>query len=92
MAANDQSAPFTGDLGGDLLVAVFGLFQAIYMANAGGRLVGTLLSGSMFQVAGVAGCLWTSFALALLTALISTRLPQGSPPPLAAGLKVEAGD
>ena len=31
-----------------------------YMANAGGRLVGTLLSGLMFQVWGVAGCLWTS--------------------------------
>ena len=31
-----------------------------YMANAGGRLVGTLLSGVMFQLAGVVGCLWAS--------------------------------
>jgi hypothetical protein len=35
-----------------------------YMANAGGRLVGTLLSGIMFQVAGVSGCLWVSAVFA----------------------------
>ena len=29
-----------------------------YMANAAGRLIGTLLSGLVFQMAGLAGCLW----------------------------------
>ena len=32
-----------------------------YMANAGGRLVGCLLSGVLYQVAGLAGCLWGRF-------------------------------
>jgi hypothetical protein len=46
-----------------------------YMANAGGRLVGTLLSGLVYQAAGLPGCLWTSFAFALATGLISLSLP-----------------
>jgi len=32
------------------------------MANAGGRLIGTLLAGLLFQVGGVLGCLWASAA------------------------------
>ena len=35
-----------------------------YMANAGGRLAGTVLSGWLFQVAGLPGCLWASAAMA----------------------------
>ena len=31
-----------------------------YMANASGRLVGTLLSGVMYLLAGFTGCIWTS--------------------------------
>jgi predicted MFS family arabinose efflux permease len=46
-----------------------------YMANAGGRLVGTLLSGIMFQVGGVTACLWASAAFALAAGLFSLRLP-----------------
>lgn len=46
-----------------------------YMANAGGRLVGTLLSGLLFQLAGVSGCLWGSAAFAGLAGLLSLRLP-----------------
>lgn len=42
-----------------------------YMANAWGRLVGTLLSGVMFLVGGLPACLWTSAAL-LLAACLST--------------------
>src|SRR5580700_7849396 len=34
-----------------------------YMANAGGRLLGTLLSGVMFELAGFEGCLLASAAL-----------------------------
>lgn len=47
-----------------------------YMANAGGRLVGCLLSGVLFQLTGLAGCLWGTFAFALAAALIALRLPR----------------
>lgn len=46
-----------------------------YMANAMGRLLGTVLSGWVFQEAGLAACLWISCAMIVLTALISIRLP-----------------
>jgi len=46
-----------------------------YMANAGGRLIGCLLSGVLFQLSGLPGCLWGTFAFALMAALISLRLP-----------------
>lgn len=48
-----------------------------YMANAMGRLLGTVLSGWVYQAYGLAMCLLISFALLLTTALISTRLNQG---------------
>lgn len=48
-----------------------------YMANACGRLLGTLLSGVMFQFAGFEGCLWGSAALVLTAAVLSLRLPRG---------------
>jgi predicted MFS family arabinose efflux permease len=47
-----------------------------YMANAAGRLLGTLLSGIVFQLAGFAGCLWGAFVLILITALLSMGLPE----------------
>lgn len=52
-----------------------------YMSNAMGRLVGTLLSGWLFQLAGQGSdglqtCLWASLALLLLATVVSTRLPQ----------------
>jgi hypothetical protein len=46
-----------------------------YMANAAGRLVGTLLSGAMFLVGGMQACLWTSSALVAAAYLVSTHLP-----------------
>jgi hypothetical protein len=48
-----------------------------YMANAGGRLLGTLLSGLVFQFAGFQGCLWASAALVLASAILSLGLPRG---------------
>ena len=48
-----------------------------YMANAGGRLLGTLLSGLIFQLAGFGGCLWGSAALVATAALLSFKLPRG---------------
>ncbi|MFT6926085.1 MAG: putative MFS family arabinose efflux permease [Psychromonas sp.] len=47
-----------------------------YMANAMGRLIGTVLSGWVFQVAGLAACMWVSFAFLALTTIISLWLPK----------------
>ncbi|MBY5992165.1 organoarsenical effux MFS transporter ArsJ [Ferrimonas balearica] len=51
-----------------------------YMANAMGRLIGTVLSGWVFQVAGLAACLWIALAFLVLTTLISLGLPRGAHP------------
>jgi hypothetical protein len=48
-----------------------------YMANACGRLIGTLLSGVVFQFAGFQGCLLGSAALILAAAVLSLSLPGG---------------
>jgi predicted MFS family arabinose efflux permease len=53
-----------------------------YMSNAMGRLLGTLLSGWVFQLAGqgsagLQACLWISLAFLLLATLISLKLPEG---------------
>ncbi|PCJ32426.1 MAG: MFS transporter [Gammaproteobacteria bacterium] len=45
-----------------------------YMANAGGRLAGTVLSGLMFQYSGLIGCLITSSLFVVAAALISSKL------------------
>lgn len=47
-----------------------------YMANAMGRLIGTVLSGLVYQWAGLAACLWVSFAFLVLTSVISIALPK----------------
>ena len=47
-----------------------------YMANALGRLLGTLLSGWLYQVYGLQACLWVASLLVLLAALISSGLPR----------------
>jgi len=47
-----------------------------YMANAGGRLAGTVLSGWAYQTQGLEGCLWWSAGFVLLAALLSFRLPE----------------
>ena len=46
-----------------------------YMANAGGRLAGTLLSGWAYQTHGLEGCLWWSAGFVLAAALLSFGLP-----------------
>jgi len=46
-----------------------------YMANAGGRLAGTLLSGLVYQMHGLEGCLWLSSGFVLAAALLSFALP-----------------
>ncbi|MEQ3528247.1 organoarsenical effux MFS transporter ArsJ [Pseudoalteromonas sp. XMcav11-Q] len=49
-----------------------------YMANAMGRLIGTVLSGWVFQLCGLAACLGISFAFVTLAAFISAKLPATS--------------
>lgn len=49
-----------------------------YMANAGGRLLGTVLSGGLYQVAGLEACLGVSAGFIAVAALISRRLPSTS--------------
>lgn len=46
-----------------------------YMANAGGRLLGTLLSGLLYEYGGFFGCLVGSAILVLISAVSSFRLP-----------------
>jgi predicted MFS family arabinose efflux permease len=56
-----------------------------YMANAAGRLLGTVLSGALFLFGGLQACLWASALLVALAALASSRLPQ---PPRHAALAI----
>ena len=45
-----------------------------YMANAGGRLIGTLLSGLTYAWAGLSACLWVSTACVLLAVILTIPL------------------
>jgi hypothetical protein len=61
-----------------------------YMANACGRLAGTVLSGWLYQsglrygpVDGLSWSLWASAGMAAAAALISTALPSATPEPAA---------
>ncbi len=47
-----------------------------YMANAGGRLVGTLLSGLVYLGAGLPGCLWVSAGFVLVAVILTAGLPR----------------
>jgi predicted MFS family arabinose efflux permease len=62
-----------------------------YMANAGGRLVGTLLSGITFQLTGVTGCLWTSAAFASAAGALALLLPHKNSSMVLAQMKTEGG-
>lgn len=46
-----------------------------YMANAGGRLMGTVLSGALYQWAGLTACLWASALFVLVAGCLSLLLP-----------------
>lgn len=48
-----------------------------YMANAGGRLLGTVLSGVMYEWHGLTACLWTSTGFVLAAGALSLLLPTG---------------
>ena len=55
-----------------------------YMANAGGRLVGTLLSGLFYQLGGLQLCLISAAGFVLVSALSSLALPDTRGPAPAA--------
>ena len=48
-----------------------------YMANAGGRLLGTLASGVVFQFYGLTGCLWGAAIMVLAAAVHLSDYPKG---------------
>ena len=50
-----------------------------YMANSGGRLIGTVLSGVIYQLFGLVGCLWTAALFVLAAWAISLKLPDPQP-------------
>jgi MFS family permease len=59
-----------------------------YMANAMGRLAGTVLSGALYQLglqygpdSGLIACLWASAAMLLAAGLLSRLLPANAAPP-----------
>jgi len=45
-----------------------------YMANAGGRLTGTVLSGVIYQISGLVACLWVSASFVLIAGLLAIKL------------------
>jgi hypothetical protein len=53
--------------------------------------VGTLLSGLVFQAAGVVGCLWTSVAFAAAAGVCSLLLPHKDTSMRMAEMKAEGG-
>jgi predicted MFS family arabinose efflux permease len=50
-----------------------------YAANAAGRLLGITLSGVLYQIAGITGCLIGSAAMLLLCCIITFLLPLSAP-------------
>jgi MFS family permease len=46
-----------------------------YMANAAGRLLGTILSGALYQLAGLSACLLAAAAMVLGASLLALLLP-----------------
>jgi len=53
-----------------------------YMANASGRLVGTILSGVLYQWLGLQACLWVSAGFVVAAGLLSRSLPAARAPSL----------
>ncbi len=50
-----------------------------YMANAMGRLIGTVLSGFVYQIGGLDACLWVSSVFLVATVFITAWLHHGKP-------------
>ncbi|MGO2149324.1 organoarsenical effux MFS transporter ArsJ [Halomonas sp.] len=52
-----------------------------YMANAMGRLIGTVLSGWLYQVYGLTACLWVSAGLVVVSGVLALGLPADTTEP-----------
>jgi predicted MFS family arabinose efflux permease len=63
-----------------------------YMANAGGRLIGTLLSGLVYQWAGLQGVLWTSAGFALASGGVALLLHDPARQLELSQVKLDGGD
>jgi len=63
-----------------------------YMANAGGRLIGTVLSGWAYQEWGLPGCLWWSSGFVVAAGLLSLKLPEPAAAPPGAAAMAGEGD
>lgn len=59
-----------------------------YAANAGGRLIGILLSGVLTQWGGLAACLWGSAAMLAVCLVVTFLLPSGAAARLVPALTV----
>jgi hypothetical protein len=59
-----------------------------YMANTGGGLAGTVLSGLVYQTQGLEGCLWWSAGFVLAAWALSWRLPEVATSPESIHAKV----
>ena len=55
-----------------------------YAANAAGRLIGTLLSGLLYQIGGLAGCIAGSAVMLAVCMLVTCLLPRSTSNPTAA--------
>ncbi len=62
-----------------------------YMANAAGRLLGTVLSGALYQWQGLEACLWASAIFVLAAGLLSRALPVSPSPDRAGAPLARAG-
>ena len=56
-----------------------------YAANAAGRLIGTLLSGLLYQMGGLAGCIAGSAVMLAVCLLVTCMLPRSPADPTMAG-------
>ena len=56
-----------------------------YAANAAGRLMGTLLSGLLYQIGGLAGCIAGSLMMLVVCMAVTFALPRRSPQPQSSG-------
>lgn len=61
-------------------------------SDAGGRLVGSRLSGLMSQLGGVAACLWASVVFAAVAGSISCELPRKDTSMSMADMKTEGSE
>ncbi len=51
-----------------------------YMSNAGGRLVGTVASGALYQIGGLTLCLWASVVLIVAASVSALLIPKNLAP------------